>query len=129
MENTEPVTTFTENCIKCDKSLRLDNGKLAGGIMSTVSIGNEMIFSTTCWECSMPTKSGTTKYTDSSIRQYIGKSVNIKTDYANFYNERAIGIEGNSLVTEYHHSLKTPEDGLLREHWIKISSIESIQTA
>jgi hypothetical protein len=67
-------------------------------------------------------------YTDNSAQQYLGKCVNIKTNYCNFYGERVIGIEGSNIVTEYHHWLKTPEDGLLREHWIEISKIESIQT-
>jgi len=68
------------------------------------------------------------KYTNDSAKQYLGKCVNIKTSYFNFYGERVIGINGNQIVTEYHHWLKTPEDGLLREHWIDISRIESIQT-
>ncbi len=68
------------------------------------------------------------KYTNDSARQYLGKYVNIKTNYYNFHGERVIGINGNNIVTEYRHWLKTPEDGLLREHWINISSIESIQT-
>ena len=66
-------------------------------------------------------------YTTDSIKQYIGKSVEIKTDYCHLYGETAVRIEGDSLVTEYHHWLKTPEDGLLREHWVEISRIESIQ--
>jgi len=67
------------------------------------------------------------KHTNDSVQQYMGKSVNIKTNYYSFHNERAVRVHGDSLVTEYYHWLKTPEDGLLREHWITISSIESIQ--
>jgi hypothetical protein len=70
----------------------------------------------------------TTTVTADSIQQFIGKYVNVNTNYAYFQNEKVIGIEGDSLVTEYHHWLKTPEDGLLREHWITISNIDSIKT-
>lgn len=67
------------------------------------------------------------KNTNDSMQQYVGKSVNIKTNHCSYHNERVISVNGDNLVTEYYHWLKTPEDGLLREHWITISSIESIQ--
>ena len=67
------------------------------------------------------------KHTNDSIQKYIGKSVNIKTDSCDYNNERVVRVDGDSVVTEYHHWLKSPEDGLLREHWITISGIESIQ--
>ena len=67
------------------------------------------------------------KYTNTSLQQYKSKWVNIKTSYSYHYNERVINVYDDQIVTEYHHWLKTPEDGLLREHWITISSIESIQ--
>jgi len=67
------------------------------------------------------------KYTNNSLQQYKSKWVNIKTSDSYHYNERVINIHDDQIVTEYHHWLKTPEDGLLREHWITISSIESIQ--
>ena len=59
----------------------------------------------------------------------MGKWVNIKTDYAVYPNEQIVRMEEDTVITEYHHWLKTPEDGLLRDHWIKISSIESIEEA
>jgi hypothetical protein len=68
------------------------------------------------------------KYTNDLLQEYIGKWVDIRTDYCHYSNHKVVSIEGNSLVAEYYHWLKTPEDGLLRDHWIKISSIESIQT-
>lgn len=69
------------------------------------------------------------KPTHNSLQQYMGKWVNIKTDYAVYPNEQIVRIEGDSLITEYHHWLKTPEDGLLRDHWIDISRIELIEIA
>jgi len=68
------------------------------------------------------------KYTNDSLQKYIGKCVDIRTDYCHYSNQQVVGIEGDDLVTEYVHWLKTPEDGLLREYWIKISTIELIQT-
>ena len=59
----------------------------------------------------------------------MGKWVNIKTDYAVYPNEQIVRIKEDTVITEYHHWLKTPEDGLLRDHWIDISSIESIEEA
>jgi hypothetical protein len=63
------------------------------------------------------------------IEPYIGKVVTITDNSGYKYlKERVIAIEGNSVVTEYHHWWKTPEDGLLREHWIQVKNIKSITT-
>jgi hypothetical protein len=68
------------------------------------------------------------KFTPESLKKYIGKDVNIHTAaYGTYANERIIAIDDNTVITEYHHFLKTPEDGLLREHWIDISAIDDIQ--
>jgi hypothetical protein len=68
------------------------------------------------------------KFTPESLKKYIGKSVDIKQFGAYVYiNERAVRIDGNSLITEYYHHIKTREDGLLRDHWIDIKTIEDIR--
>ena len=67
--------------------------------------------------------------THNSLQQYIGKYVSIKTDYWNFINERVISVKDSYIVTEYYHHIKTREDGILRENWIDISRIESIEEA
>ena len=63
----------------------------------------------------------------SPLSVFIGEVVTI-TDKrgCTYHKERVIAVEGKDLVTEYHHWLKTPEDGLLREHWIPIDNIKSI---
>ena len=66
------------------------------------------------------------KYSPESLKKYIGKSVDIKTDGAFYYDERVVRIKGDSLITEYYHHIKTREDGLMRDHWINISTIKEI---
>jgi hypothetical protein len=67
------------------------------------------------------------EFTKESLQKYLGKHVNIHTAaYGTYANERIITIDDNKVITEYHHFLKTPEDGLLREHWIDISAIDSV---
>jgi hypothetical protein len=65
--------------------------------------------------------------TQKDIEPYIGKVVTIinKDNYP-YYKERVIAFTENQVVTEYRHWLKTPEDGLLREHWIPVEKIKSI---
>jgi|LauGreDrversion4_2_1035121.scaffolds.fasta_scaffold611326_1 hypothetical protein len=69
------------------------------------------------------------KLTHSQAQQYVGKYVNIKTDYWNFIDERVIKVSEHDVVTEYYHHIKTRDDGILRENWIDISRIESIEEA
>lgn len=65
--------------------------------------------------------------THDSLLQYVGKWVNIKTNLCVYLNEQIVRIKGDSLITEYYHHIKTREDGLMRDHWIDISRIESIE--
>ena len=65
--------------------------------------------------------------THDSLLQYVGKWVNIKTNLCVYLNEQIVCIKGDSLITEYYHHIKTREDGLMRDHWIDISRIESIE--
>ena len=68
-----------------------------------------------------------TNMTHSSVVPYIGKVVTIINNNGwPYYRERVIAVKDKQVVTEYHHWLKTPEDGLLREHWIPIDNIKSI---
>lgn len=66
-----------------------------------------------------------TKITRDSLKPYSRKVVTVAFNGIKF-SGRVMKINENSLVLEYHHWLKTPEDGLLREVWIKIDSIQSI---
>ena len=66
-----------------------------------------------------------TKMTRDSLKPYMGKVVTVAFNGIKF-SGRVMKIDGNSLVLEYHHWLKTPEDGLLREVWVRIDKIKSI---
>ena len=68
------------------------------------------------------------QYSPELLKKYVGKFVDIKQGGRyTYFNEFIIRIEGNSLVSQYYHPIKTPEDGLLRDHWIDISTIEDIE--
>jgi len=53
MNNTDKSVSYTNTCIKCDKSMISEDGSRIGGMMNCVSLRGEIIFSTTCWECSL----------------------------------------------------------------------------
>lgn len=51
MKKTKTTTSFPETCIKCNKSMRSDSGKLLGGMTVGLSFEDESAGETTCWEC------------------------------------------------------------------------------
>jgi predicted nucleic-acid-binding Zn-ribbon protein len=51
MKDVEVNISFMETCIKCDKSMRSEDGKTVGGMMKSISLDGATIYATTCWEC------------------------------------------------------------------------------
>jgi hypothetical protein len=67
------------------------------------------------------------EFTKESLQKYLGKYVSVEATYWYWGRVRVIAVEDTDLVIEYFHHIKTPEDGLMRDHWIAFSAIKSIE--
>jgi hypothetical protein len=51
VKNVETNISFMETCMKCNRPMRTEDGKMLGGMRVGYSFIDDSTDSTTCWEC------------------------------------------------------------------------------